>query len=82
MFYQVYDLLDNNPFLEKNPLLAIMLMIAICFVICIGLLFFVFIWAQLIRLVLKANTLFFNKLKKEKAVLKKAKLKQNYTRKI
>ena len=26
MFYQVYDLLDNNPFLEKNPILAIILM--------------------------------------------------------
>lgn len=34
--------------------------------ICIGLLFFVFIWAQLIRLVLKVNTVFFNKLKREK----------------
>ena len=66
VIYQIYDLLDNNPVLAANPLLAILLLIVICFVICIGLLFFVFIWAQLIRLVLKANTLFFNKLKKEK----------------
>ena len=43
-----------------------MLMIAICFVICICLLLLVFIWAQLIRLVLRVNTVFFNKLKKEK----------------
>lgn len=35
-------------------------------VIRICLLVLVFIWAQLIRLVLKVNTVFFNKLKREK----------------